>query len=326
MLDVSSEKLPSQPHGTIVLHSIFHTLAYADVFDYPLTADEVYRYLGVANASLVEITRILTDTTLFSNVENYYTLRGREEIVKTRKQRAEVARRLWPKAARYGRIIASLPFVRMVAVTGSLAMDNTDVGKDIDYMIITVPGHLWTCRAFSLLVARIARLEGVELCPNYLVTTRALELEEQSLYVAHELAQMIPLSGMEFYDELRRLNAWTSDYLPNSLTSPEMRPGVQSIQGYSFLKKVLEFLFRLPFANWFEKWEMYRKVARLKHEQTSSSESYFSADVCKGHIDRHAESVTTAFAVRMEKATDPQGVLRTPVLADGARKVATTRS
>ena len=36
MLDVSSENL---------LRSVFHTLAYADVFDYPLTAREVYRYL-----------------------------------------------------------------------------------------------------------------------------------------------------------------------------------------------------------------------------------------------------------------------------------------
>ena len=307
MLDVSSNNL---------LLSIFNTLAYADVFDYPLTADEVYRYLGVANASLEEITRKLTDTALFSNVENYYTLHGRQEIVKTRKQRAEVASRLWPKAARYGRMIASLPFVRMVAVTGSLAMDNTDEGKDIDYMIVTAPGHLWTCRAFSLLVARFARLEGVELCPNYLITTRALELEDHSLYVAHELAQMIPLSGMEFYGEMRRLNAWVSDYLPNSLRVPEMPHGVQLAHRHSFLKKVFETLFQLPFVNWFEKWEMNRKVARLKQEQNSSFESYFSADICKGHIHQHGESVVTALAVRMEKVTDPQEVLR---------EVATTR-
>ncbi len=36
MLDITPENL---------LRSIFHTLAYADVFDYPLTAGEVNRYL-----------------------------------------------------------------------------------------------------------------------------------------------------------------------------------------------------------------------------------------------------------------------------------------
>jgi hypothetical protein len=328
MLDVSSENLPQKARGTtlapparsgVVLRSVFDTLAYADVFDYPLTAREVYRYLTSTNASLEDVTQALADETLFSKVEEYYTLRGREEIVETRQRRAEVAGRLWPKAARYGRIIALLPFVRMVAVTGSLAMNNIEEGKDIDYMIVTAPNHLWTCRALSLLVARFAKLEGVNLCPNYLITTNALELEEHSLYVAHELAQMIPLSGMEIYGEMRRLNGWIADYLPHSLMAPEMPQGVKLVQKRSVIQKVLEILFRLPFANWLEKWEMDRKIARLTREQSSSFESYFSAEVCKGHIDRHGENVVTALAVRLQKATPP-------VLTDDVRKVATTKT
>jgi hypothetical protein len=199
----------------------------------------------------------------------------------------------------------------MVAVTGSLSMNNTDEGKDIDYMIVTAPNHLWTCRALSLLVARFAKLEGVHLCPNYLITTNALKLQEHSLYVAHELAQMIPLSGMEIYLEMRRLNDWMADYLPNSLMEPEMPPGVKLVQKRSLIKNILEALFHLPFIIWFERWEMNRKIKRLSREQSSSFESYFSPDVCKGHIDRHGENVVTAFAVRLqkgtEKATDPQG-------------------
>ncbi|MGZ9223643.1 MAG: hypothetical protein ACXW4Q_16180, partial [Anaerolineales bacterium] len=213
MLDVSSENL---------LRSVFHTLAYADIFDYPLTASEVHRYLTAAKASREEVARVLLDASLFAQVDDYFTLRGREHIVETRKRRAIIAAQLWPKAVRYGRMIAMLPFVRMVAVTGSLAMKNADEGNDVDYMIVTAPNRLWTCRALSLLLARLAKLEGVNLCPNYLVTTNALELKERSLYVAHELAQMIPLAGMKTYREIRRLNLWIHDYLPNALMEPEM--------------------------------------------------------------------------------------------------------
>ena len=298
MLDVSSENL---------LRSVFHTLAYADVFDYPLTVHEVYRYLPSANASFEDVTQLLENKDLFSNIEDYYTLRGREEIVETRKRRIEVASRLWPKAARYGRLIASLPFVRMVAVTGSLAMSNAEEGKDIDYMVVTAPNHLWTGRALSLLVARLAKHEGVNLCPNYLITTNALELEDRSLYVAHELAQMIPVSGMEIYEEIHRLNDWIVDYLPNSLKVSEISDFVKLVQKRPVIQKFLEILFRLPLANWFEKWEMDRKIVRLTREQASSFESYFSADVCKGHIDRHGESALTALAVRLQKTTHPQG-------------------
>jgi hypothetical protein len=303
MLDVSSENLPPKARGTMVLRSVFHTLAYADVFDYPLTAHEVYRYLPSAGASFEDVNQALADEALFSKIEDYYTLRGREEIVETRNRRAEFAGRLWPKAARYGRIIASLPFVRMVAVTGSLAMSNAEEGKDIDYMIVTAPNHLWSTRALSLLIVRFAKLESVNLCPNYLITTNVLELEERSLYIAHELAQMIPLSGMEIYDEMHRLNDWMVDYLPNAFTVPETPPNVKLVQKHSLLQKALEMLFRLPFANWFENWEMKRKIVRLTHEQSLSVESFFSADVCKGHVDRHGESVVTALAVRLQKAT-----------------------
>lgn len=300
MLDVSSDKLPQKTPGTVVSHSVFHTLAYADIFDYPLTAPEAHRYLSSLNTSPEEVTQALKDETLFAQVEDYFTLHGRAEIVETRKRRAQTAARLWPKARRYGRIIARLPFVRMVAVTGSLAMNNTDMDKDIDYMIVTAPDHLWTCRALALLIARVAKLEGVSLCPNYLVTTNAIELKERSLYVAHELAQMIPLSGMETYNAMWRLNSWVNEYLPNAFIEPEMTIRVKPPTVDRFLQKVLEWLLSAPFGNWLERWEMNRKMARLTCEQSSSLESYFSADVCKGHIDRHGQKTESVLIKKLQ--------------------------
>jgi hypothetical protein len=126
-------------------------------------------------------------------------------------------------------------------------------------------------------------------------------LEEHSLYVAHELAQMIPLSGKETYEEMRRLNSWMADYLPNALNAPEIPAGVNLTQKRSVIQNVLEILFCLPFASWFERWEMNRKIEKLSREQSSSMESFFSADVCKGHIDRHGENIVTALATRMQK-------------------------
>lgn len=319
MLDVYSENLPEKPHETTISQSVFHTLAYADVFDYPLTAPEVYRYLTSTSGTMEEVTRALSDESLFSQTGEYFTLCGRETIIETREQRAHIAARLWRKAIDYGRIIASFPFVKMVAITGSLAMSNTEEGKDIDYMIVTAPNHLWTCRALSLLLARIAKLEGVNLCPNYLLTTNALALKERSLYVAHELAQMIPLSGMEMYSKLRQQNAWIEDYLPNAAEAPSLPQGAKPVKSGSVIQQTLEFFFTLPFGLWLEKWEMNRKIKRLSREQFHSFESYFSADVCKGHIDRHGENVGTALALRMKRAN-------APVLTDGVRNFATTES
>ena len=286
------------------LSSVFHTIAYADVFEYPLTAGEIHRYLISTKASFEEVCQALADDTRITAVGGYFTLRDREQLVETRKRRAEIAARLWNKARRYGRMIAWLPFVRMVAVTGSLAMNNTEEDKDIDFMVVTAPGRLWTVRALSLLVARFARLRGVRLCPNYLVTTHALGLKERTLYVAHELAQMIPISGMDIYHEIRRRNDWTDHYLPNATGAPAQSAVLSQGSSLPVVQKALEYLFQLPIMDSFETWEMNRKIARLTREQSSSFESYFSRDICKGHIDKHGENIIAAFAIRLQKAPE----------------------
>jgi len=72
VLDVSSESF---------LRAIFHTLAYADVFEFPLRAPEVYRYLTSTRATLEQVRQALADETRFSQVGDYFTLRGREQAL-----------------------------------------------------------------------------------------------------------------------------------------------------------------------------------------------------------------------------------------------------
>jgi hypothetical protein len=135
------------------------------------------------------------------------------------------------------------------------------------------------------------------------VTTNALRFSERSLYVAHELVQMVPLAGTETYQEMLRLNDWIHEYLPNAFTTPETSTMGKQARKPSLLQRMLETFLSLPFGDWLETWEMNRKISKLSREQSSSFESYFSADVCKGHVDRHGEQIVTALAVRLQKTT-----------------------
>src|SRR6266550_6015861 len=158
------------------------TVVYADVFDYPLQAAEIHRYLhGVAaswDATAAALARCCARGNVLSQRDGFYTLAGREELVDLRCRRAVQAERLWPTAVKYGHVIAGLPFVRMVAVTGSLAWNNVNDSGDIDYLIVTEAGRLWLCRWMVAALSRLARLDGVQLCPNYMVSKRALLLAE----------------------------------------------------------------------------------------------------------------------------------------------------
>jgi len=296
-----------------VERAILHTVAYADVFDYPLTAAEVHRYLAGVSATPTAVHSLLGNGRLvphrLARCQGYFTLPGREAIVETRRRRAEVAARMWPRAVQYGRLIAALPFVRMVAVTGALAMDNVDADADIDYLIVTEPGRLWLCRALVIALVRLAARRGDVVCPNYFLSERALTLQERNPFTAHELAQMVPIAGMHIYYRMRRLNAWTAHFLPNADGPPRRRES-HSQEGNGFwrpLRTLAEAALRTPPGDRLERWEMTRKIHKFTRQHSAERpgnghpEATFCADWCKGHFDNHGQRILAAFADRLSK-------------------------
>jgi len=297
-------QIDSKSEAACLAHAILNTLVYADIFDYPLTADQILRYLtGMRGApeSICEALDNLIDEKVVSRVGQFTMLAGREGIASRRLERQQTAARLWPKAVEFGRIIAHLPFVRMAAVTGSLAMNNIDEDGDIDYLIVTAPGHLWLCRLLVLGVVRLASWRGVRLCPNYLVSESVLELPDHNLYTAHEFAQMVPLFGLDVYQRMLSVNPWVQDFLPNTDgQSPTIRIDAEP-EPTSGLRSLLESVLKTAPGVWLGKWEMERKIKRLSRENEGNSEAVFNADLCKGHSRRHGQHTQASLNERLQR-------------------------
>ena len=284
---------------TALADAIVYTAAYADVFEYPLTAAELHRYLIGVTASPDMLEDLLGEKKILTQTGRYYTLPGREQIAALRAQREQNSRRLWPKATYFSTILANLPFIRMLAITGSLAVNNVEDDADVDFLIVTAPGRLWLARAAVLSVARFAALAGVRLCPNYLISEQALVFPNQTLYAAHELFQMVPLFGMDVYWQICRLNSWREQYLPNAQGLPPAATALnRPVRGPRF-QPGLEKLLPPALCDRIERWEMGRKIERLSREQRFSPESAFSADFCKGHDRRHAQRTQQLLQDRM---------------------------
>lgn len=274
-------------------------VAYADVFDYPLTLAELQRYLIGVAASPGAVAAALhnSDAAHFLDLnDGFVTLAGRSELVAVRRERMEYAALLWQQAIYYGKRIARMPFVRMVALTGALAMDNVKHGADIDYLIVTEPGRLWLCRALIVALVRLAAVRGHLICPNYLLSERALQIPEQTLYTAHELAQMVPLAGIRTYTHMRLLNRWSDIFLPNAGQPPE-HPSVRHANqpvGQALAEAVL----RTPLGGLAERYEMQRKVRKLG--RLHGSEAGFCEDWCKGHFEGHGSRTMHEFERRCQ--------------------------
>jgi hypothetical protein len=282
--------------------AIWRTLAYVDVFDYPLTVGEIHRYLEGVSATFEEVEAALTHSqNLFPYLVRhgeYYMLAGREHTVGIRQSRVATAHLLWPVALHYGEIIARLPFVRMVAVTGSLAMANAEIEADIDYLIVARNDRVWICRAFVILLVRLAGRRDHYLCPNYVLSERALYFPNRNLYAAHELTQMIPLWGMDVYQQMREANAWTSQFLPNAAGPPSGLAA--SARQPDLLRRLIELPLLTPAGRWLDRWEMKRKIQKFQRQHDHLSEADFSTDWCKGHFDAHRRRTLTAYAARIQ--------------------------
>src|SRR5215216_1723642 len=94
-----------------ISQAVLYTIMYSDVFDYPLTAHEVYRFLHGMSATYEQVMQALNEDPAIISKEGYYLLRGREAIVNFRKERESRSRELVPYAMKYGRILGQLPFV-----------------------------------------------------------------------------------------------------------------------------------------------------------------------------------------------------------------------
>jgi hypothetical protein len=290
----------TEPDRTAIELATVRAVAYADVFDYPLTADEVHRYLIGVHASRGMVGAVLASNKVLTHVlartDRYYTLIGRESAVDTRRGRAPIAAEYWRRAVGSGRLIGNVPFVRMVAVTGALAMDNIADG-DIDYLVVTEPGRLWLCRALVVGVVRTAALRGTRLCPNYFLSEQALELTEQNLFTAHEVAQMVPLSGIEIYQRLRALNRWTDTYLPNA-AGPPHRVAVVEARAHR-TRQFVERTLRSGLGGRLERWEMRRKIRKLGLRGNGHAEAAFGPDWCKGHFGDHGQLTLSRYDERL---------------------------
>ncbi len=286
--------------GPSLEHAILETLAYFDVFDFPVCPEAMHRYLHDLPVSRAGLQAALYSLALARRIETqdgYYVLAGRRSLVDLYASSAPQKARCLHLALQYGRLLSRLPFIRMVAITGSVAMQNGASGADLDYLLVTPSGRVWLGRLFAVALGRWARLQGDILCPNIVLSADSLLWRQRDIYAAHELTQMIPVSGFDLYWRLRALNAWTQTFLPNSsgapfsvsLREPASRP----------LQRLLELPLQTALGTALEQFEMNRKIARFKRQPGFGVETVFDPDLCQGNFLNHGTHTQQAFEHRL---------------------------
>jgi hypothetical protein len=186
--------------------------AYADIFDYPLTWEELILWrVGVhGNAAIPAGFK-----------------RHPKSLLALRAHRERWSKPKWEVARRAAHLLRLVPGIMLAGVTGGLAMNNADKDDDIDFFCLVSRGTLWTSRLLATIILDIygmRRKPGEEnvkdkICLNMFMVEGSFAVPpgDRNLFVAHEILQMVPLWDRGgAYRKFLRENAWVKRFLPNA--------------------------------------------------------------------------------------------------------------
>ena len=164
--------------------------------------------------------------------ESVVTLRGREHLVARREEGVRRTAELMQRHERVISALATLPFIRMLALSGGTAHKNARGGDDIDLFVVAAGGRAYTAYTMLFLVSRLTKTRGV-VCPNYLVDEDHLEIAyHHDLFTAHQAISMVPIAGMDVFARFVNANdEWIRKLYPGYSPRPPAatlgRPGLQ---------------------------------------------------------------------------------------------------
>ena len=214
------------------------SVIYHNIFDYPLTKDELNKW---------KCSKKIKSKTKTIHQNNFYLLKGRETIIKKRLENEKYSKNKLKIAKSAAKLISKIPTVKFVGITGALAMRNASKNSDIDLMIITTSNLLWTSRLFvyGLLLIKGYKLrspnnkdEKNKLCLNIWLSENDLEWKkrDRNIYIAHEIAQVVPIYNIEkTYEKLLGQNKWILSFWPNAtkvISNKDIKLAVQKNKNF----------------------------------------------------------------------------------------------
>lgn len=301
---------------TSLSKSVIRTLAYYDIFNYPLTIEEIFDLLDRNSIGIEdirkEISLLLSHNIIFQK-NDYYLLNPDYSRVANRIEGNERAQKRMRTARKFSKLISMFPYVRAVFLSGSISKGYLDKKADIDYFIVTKENRLWISKFLLTLFKKIFLLNSYKnFCINYFISEKNLEIEEKNIYTATELATLIPVYGSLVYDEFYSANKWIKNYFPNY---PKRNTAKISMGGVRFTQRIIESLINNKFGDRLDDYfmDLFLSFDRKKYgnldENTFKVAFKTRKNVSKHHPNYFQQRVLTALQSKIKQLESAHNII-----------------
>lgn len=238
--------------------AILKTLIYYDIFGFPLKAWEIHKWLIGRSASLKQIEKTLNKLGQGKSIKyygGYYSLSRRKGLIKARLEKEQISKQHLLIARLVSSLFRLIPWIKLVGVSGSLAMMGSLKRDDIDLFIVTSEKRIWITRLLLIFLTSLTGLRrkrrekrrkaNGKICINLILEESDLAQKKKNIYLAHEVLQMKVLwQKDEVYSKFLHDNEWAFKYLPNWKSSVLDKGKGKSVKG--------KVEFRNGFVDWLE--------------------------------------------------------------------------
>jgi hypothetical protein len=199
--------------------SIIRTVAYFDLFHYPMTMAEIMSFIDIPctekelNSALAAL---LKEKVLFKS-KDFFQLKHDDSLASERIKANQLAEIQLARAKKIARLLSWFPFIKGIAVSGSLSKKIATKESDYDFFIITAYNRLWLCRFIFSLFIKLATLLGLKkyFCLNYVVDESYMEVKEKNIFTATEIVTLMPMYGGNVFASFFAANNWIYTFFPN---------------------------------------------------------------------------------------------------------------
>jgi hypothetical protein len=207
---------------------------------FPFTLEEAASYfLPRSNITAAQLRSLLSSegyADLNFVVKDGYLFTSHDQSITSRFEREQISAAKLDSAAAFADLLIRLvPFIRTIAVTGSVAYGSAGKWDDIDLFVITERNRLWISNLLMLVQVRISKILGVRsphllnFCLSYVHDQEGFSNESRknrtNALFARELLKAKPVAGMNEYRKILEANRWVSDLYPTPYQQKLGLPG-----------------------------------------------------------------------------------------------------
>lgn len=285
---------------------IFEYIAYFDIFSHPLKISELAKYSSNSEEEVeLELMSLIDRGICFKSKNGFYSLQDNvEELERIRIEKEQRAKKYFQKLPFYAKLISHFPYVRGIAISGSLSKNVMHEDGDIDYFIITSKGRMWVCRTLLILFKKVFLLNSRKyFCLNYFVDEENLKIVDENIFTATEVAFLLPVYNAALFKEFKEVNSWTVNHYATEQKLVDFNPVFtnsiakklfESLLSLKWMDRLDLFFMRLTYKRWQGKFKDFPKD---KLELTMRS----NRGVSKHHPRDFQNKVLTEYHKRIER-------------------------